>query len=81
MIFSFRFSQGWRVPVTVLSTALIAGLFLATKSQADPTLVVDVDTGAMAIYVGDSGLSLAKPVVGCSWDAGGACPMTLVPGG
>lgn len=80
MTINVRMSQGERALVTALFTALVLSSLLIANTQANPTLVVDVDNGDMSIYVGDDGLSLSKPVVGCSWDAGGSCPMTLVAG-
>lgn len=79
---TIRFPHGLRATAFVIAATVIFSFsFCLSNSQADPTLVVDVDTGIMEIYVGDDALSLPKPVVGCSWAEAGTCPMDLTDGG
>ena len=55
---------------------------LSNVTLADPTLVVDLDTGSMDIHVGDtSGISpITKTIIGCSWGGVGACSLSITPG-
>ena len=64
------------------TASAIVSSFLLTNSNADPTLVVDIDTGNMEIHVGDtSGIApLTKPILGCSWGGVGPCTAEITPG-
>ena len=82
MKYTFGYLQASRVPTSFVFAALIFGCSFLSNAKADPTLVVDVDTGVMEIHVGDtSGIApITGTIWGCSWDGVGACTPALTPG-
>ena len=68
--------------IFLLSPLFLNAVCFSSASLADPTLVVDLDTGEMEIHVGDTnGIApITKDILGCSWGGVGACTPALTGG-